>query len=289
MTGLAGFILRGRLSATLFIVGTSLVPFVAWLGCAAVSLVVLRRGPAEGGLVISGAVLALAALEMVLSGHPGGVAGLVLLVWMPVFLVSVVLRATISLPLALLTGTTLAVLGLVIWHLSVPDPEAFWRMQLAVLEQDMGEDQFNQVMDIFGQHLVSFMALGLWLNVLVGLLLGRSWQAALYNPGGFRDEFHNLRLDWRLAAVSLLVMLMAVSTGPGLLNGVSLLLAGLFAVQALAMSHAVVRGRGWHAALLIVPYLLLPIAFMAVALLGILDAWFDIRRRLLNKPTAGDG
>ncbi|MEX0872504.1 MAG: hypothetical protein WDZ65_11865 [Aquisalimonadaceae bacterium] len=289
MKGLAGLIMRGRLPAIAFIAGTSLLPFIAWLGCAAVSLVVLRRGVTEGGLVTGAAVLVLAALEMMFSGHPGGVISLLLLVWLPIFLTAAVLRATVSLPLALVAGTALAMVGVMLWHLMVQDPEAFWRLRLAGLEQDMGEAQFNQVMDLFGQYLATFMALGLWLNVLIGLLLGRAWQAALYNPGGFRQEFHALRLDWRLAAAALVIMLAATFAGPGLLNDMALLLAGLFAVQTLALVHAVVHGRGWNAALLVVPYVLLPVAFMAVALLGILDAWLDIRRRLLDKPAAGDG
>lgn len=288
MTGLAGFILRGRLQAILFIAGTSMVPFMAWLGCAAAALVVLRKGPSEGGLVLSAAVLVLAALEMALAGNPGGVAGMVLVLWLPVYLVSMVLRVTVSLPLALVTSTALAVLGIVLWHLMVPDPEAFWRLRLAGLEQELDEGQFDEVMGIFGIQLATFMAFGLWLNVLIGLLLGRAWQAAVYNPSGFRQEFYSLRFDWRLAAAALVIMLAATATGPGLLNDIALLLAGLFAVQALAMFHAVVRGRGWNTALLFVPYLLLPIAFMVVALLGILDTWLDIRRRLLNKPAAGD-
>src|SRR5690606_38868442 len=43
------------------------------------------------------------------------------------------------------------------------------------------------------------------LMALVGLMIGRSWQAGLYNPGGFRDEFHRLRPS-PLAAGGLLVL-----------------------------------------------------------------------------------
>lgn len=281
--------MRGRVPAILFIAGTSMLPIVAWLGCAALALVVLRRGATEGGLVVGAAALALAGLEMVVSGQPGGVIGLLLLVWLPLFATASILRQTVSLPLALMVSTGIAVLGVAVWHLMVPDPEAFWRLRLGSLGgDDLTEAQTDQLMQFFGAHLATFMALGLWLNVVIGLLLGRAMQAALYNPGGFRREFHELRLDWRLAAATLAIMLGATFSGPGFLNDVSLLLAGLFAVQAVALVHAIVHGRGWSSGLVLVPYVLLPIAFVAVALLGVLDAWLDIRRRMLKKPSDGD-
>jgi len=288
MKALAEFIMRGRFSAILFIAGSSLVPLLGWLGSAAMALVVLRRGAIEGGVVMAGAALALAGLSLVVSGNPGGAALVVIMVWLPMIVVSMLLRETQSLGLALTASVGIAVLGLAIWHLLIPDPEAFWRARYGAMGGDMDAAQLDSIMASVSQYLAAFMALGLWANIVIGLLLGRAFQARLYNPGGFRKEFHSLRLDWRLAGATLAVLAGGMFAGSGLIYDMGLLLCGLFALQALAVIHAVVHGRGMSGAWLVMPYMLVPLAFMAVALLGILDTWFDIRRRLLKTPVAGD-
>ncbi len=287
MKALAGFIMRGRMAAILFVAGTSLVPLLAWLGGAALSLVNLHGGGRQGALVMGSALLLVAAVEMLLTGHAGGAIALALLVWMPVLLATLVLRVTVSLPLALMTAVGLAGLGLIAWYLAVADPETFWRLRLEGLAEDVDQAQKEQMMAFFGHYLAVFVALGLLLNVVVGLLLGRAWQAALYNPGGFRREFHALRFDRRLALLALGLLFAATFTGPGLVYDLALLLAALFLLQALAVAHAVVHGRGWNVAVLVLAYILVPVAFLAVALLGMLDSLLDFRRRLLQGAGPG--
>lgn len=281
MKGLAAFIMRGRVTAALFVAGTSLVPFMAWLANAALALVSLRRGSMEGLIVVAGAVVVLAIIELILTGQPGGVVALLVLVWMPIILVTAILRTTVSLPLALTVATGMAGTLLLFWGLAVPDPEAFWRSQLAELAADMPAEQRDEILAFFGRHLAVFLVIGLWLNVLIGLLLGRYWQALLYNPGGFRDEFHRFRLDWRLGGLALLVSVLALFSGePGLVNDLALLLAALFLVQTVAVAHAVVAARQWNGLSLLPVYLLMPFAAMPMALLGMLDTLMDFRRRL---------
>lgn len=259
---------------------TTLSSVLAWLGGAALALVTLRRGPLEGFASLLAASVLLAVVVAAMNGNPV-LSGLhVLEYWGPIFLLAWVLRATVSLPLTLsvsLAGACLVLLG---FHSVVADTGAFWQQQLApLMEQDLDPQVEANVLPV----LSGYWMLGLWALVLGSLLLGRWWQGLLYNPGGFGAEFQALRLDWRLAAAALALMLGAAFTGPGLVHDLALVAAGGFTVQALAVAHAVRATAGWHWAVMIPVYLVLPLLFQLYALVGIADSWLDIRRRQLDR------
>src|SRR5690606_39352678 len=85
------------------------------------------------------------------------------------------------------------------------------------------------------------------LMALISLMIGRYWQGGLYNPGGFRQEFHQLRLPV-MSSIGLLVlvvlapqwaslaMLSPVSSVPLLIGGRALPRGGVGARD---------LGRGW--------------------------------------------
>lgn len=277
MKPVAAFIMQGRWHPVLFVVATTLLPLLAWLGGAALALVTLRRGGAEGALTLAGAATLLGVLFGAMGGNPlVSVLGL-LEYWGPVFLLALVLRATVSLPLTVMAAAGMAALALLAWYAVVADPVAFWRGSLGPLLE--GEESAQLVESVL-PVLSGFWILGLWVLVTGSLVLARWWQAVLYNPGGFQQEFHALRLDWRLAGASLLIMLAATFTGPGVVYDLSLLVSGVFTLQALAVAHAVRVASGWHWVLMVPVYVLLPFLFKLYALLGIADTWFDLRGRL---------
>ena len=122
-------------------------------------------------------------------------------------------------------------------------------------------------------------------SCVASLLLARWWKASLYNPGGFRTEFHGLRFDVSAAAVLVLLMLGVSSLGVmyrpwGALFGIPLSLAGLGLVHA----RAAQRGQG---AMYLTVFYLLWILFDAVKVivigLAVADSWIDFRSRW-NKP-----
>ncbi|WP_290651003.1 hypothetical protein [Aquisalimonas sp.] len=282
MKPIAAFIMQGRWQPILFMAATTLLPLLAWLGGAALALVTLRRGAADGLVTLAGATLALGLIFGAMGANPLVSAAGLLEYWVPVFLLALVLRATVSLALTVMAGAALGMVALVVWYLLVPDPAAFWERSLAPLIE--GQES-GELMQAVLPAMSGFWMLGLWAIATCSLLLGRWWQAVLYNPGGFREEFHGLRLDWRIAVGALLVLLAATFTGPGLINDLSLLIAGVFTLQALAAAHAVRVAKGWHWAIMVPVYALMPFLFKLYALLGIVDTWFDLRRRVM----AGNG
>ena len=117
-------------------------------------------------------------------------------------------------------------------------------------------------------------------------------QAALYNPGGFRQEFHRFRLDRALAYVALPFLLGVFFTGGGLADFFrdgALLIGSAYLVQGMALVHGISGAVGASQAWLVGFYVLLviamPQAVVIVATLGYVDAWLDFRARLRSRTS----
>ena len=205
MRGLAEFIMRGRWQAlAVAVLGSGSLLF-GWISAAAIALVTLRKGAASGGWLVLWAMLP-AAIVAAMSGDMGSV--MLLLV---AFCLSVILRETVSLPLALIASVPLAMLGgLALIALNGPfleDLVATFNQALRQLEQDMTSDQQGELAftSLAVPQVGALLAIGNTVVAVLAVLLGRYWQALLYNPGGFGQEFRALRLP-QGAVVSLVTL-----------------------------------------------------------------------------------
>lgn len=130
----------------------------------------------------------------------------------------------------------------------------------------------------------------LWVSGLIGstgfivmilaMLAARALQASLFNPTGFGLEFRELRLSPVLATVVIIMAIVLVGR-----HQYPLAAAPLFvpAVAGIALTHTLVRQRGLSTLWLCGFYafvVLIPIGIIIVLLLGITDAFVDIRNRL---------
>ena len=112
------------------------------------------------------------------------------------------------------------------------------------------------------------------------LALARGWQAGLYNPGGFREEFHSFRLVPReLVTLVVLGILGSLLALPGLaiLAWVPLLIAGI------ALIHGIIGLKGMKGLWLVIFYVLLITTWptiLIVLLLALIDTFADFRTRL---------
>jgi hypothetical protein len=205
MRGLAEFIMRGRWQAlAVAVLGSGSLLF-GWISAAAIALVTLRKGTASGGWLVLWAMLP-AAIVAAMSGDMGSV--MLLLV---AFCLSVILRETVSLPLALIASVPLAMLGgLALIALNGPfleDLVATFNQALRQLEQDMTSEQQGELAftSLAVPQVGALLAIGNTVVAVLAVLLGRYWQALLYNPGGFGQEFRALRLP-QGAVVSLVAL-----------------------------------------------------------------------------------
>jgi hypothetical protein len=285
MKGLAAFVMRGRFQALLLAVGSAGSLLFCWISAAVVALVLLRKGPAAGAWLLAWALLPSGAV-LYAYGDSGPLSLL-----LGTALLAAVLRSTVSLPLALLACVPVGVLtglGLSAFGGAYLDQivQAFGQF-LASMEQQLSEGGEAVVLARpDAAQVAGILGAGTATGSALCLLLARYWQAALYNPGGFGQEFRALyyppvvALGLALAAVGL------ASAGSGyrawaVIAVVPLALAGLALVHARAVWRG--QGRGWLAGFYVAWFLFDPVKLFVV-FAAIADSWFKFRQRWTGKP-----
>jgi hypothetical protein len=294
MRGLASFIMRGRFQAVLVMVLAAILPVLNIFSGAALALVTLRKGSQEGMLNLLIATCLLIILAVLLFGSTWLAIGLLGTFWLPLWLLSGVLRHTIALAVTLQLALLLALLALLGGILAIDDSAAWGRPLLEhLLEPLLQQLQLSDLQRNAIEAMLAPFSLGLFianglLSVLLSLLLGRWWQSLLFNPGGFGAEFRELRLGRQLALPAALVFAgVLLWQWPLLANLIPLLLV-IYTLQGTALAHAIIRrarlARGWLVGFYLL-LLLLPQILVLVCLLSIVDAWADFRVRI--KSPAG--
>ena len=306
MQRLAAFAMSARwravaiaaVSAVLALLAPPLSSPLAYAGAAVIGLVTLRLGAVEGlGVLLAGAGL-LAVLGLVAGGLSLPLAAGALLLWLPVWLLALVLRLGRSLALTLQGAAVIGAILVVLAHGWLGDPAQWWSAQLQeTLAPALAEHGLDAAyLPDLAQWMTALSVAALVFGVLLSLLLARAWQAGLYNPGGFGAEFRALRLGRRFALVVLLVGALAALPQLGVIATVAsdmlFTLLLVYLLQGLALVHALVRSlqaqRGW----LIGVYVLLVLAAAQVvpllALLGWMDAWIDVRGRYAGRDRSGE-
>jgi len=246
LQALAEFIMRGRTQACAVALLGSFFPFVS---PATIGLVTLRKGSVEGLLVLLWAALPLIA-SYSLSEGPAlltlvSIASLIMMVvsanvlrltasWQSTMLISMLVGGLTALGTGWLFSTDVNLLVD-----SIGD----------MLAEVAAKQEAEQEPFIPGREFIlGLIALILAVSALMSMFVARWWQALLYNPGGFAEEFHGLRLQPAVAGFLLLAVIGTTRLPNGYefwaeLVAVPLLLAGL------ALVHHVVKflqaGRQW--------------------------------------------
>jgi hypothetical protein len=298
MKALASLVMRGRTPAiamaSVLAVLSLKIPPLGLLSAAAIALVALRHGAKESAVVTAGGLLALAGLGGLIFSSPAVTLLLGLLMWLPAVGLGLLLRACRSIALTLEIAL-LAAAGLVIGQYLLGDPVAFWSAQMEAFLSEMadpevlGEANRQQVVANMAPWMVGGVAAAWFLQQALVLFLARYWQAALYNPGGFRAEFHGLRLG-RWLFIALPVLLLAalaqgqVASLPA--QFVLILEAGLL-LQGVALVHCLV-GRlnaptGWLIGFYSLLVVGMPHSVTLVTIGGFLDGWLDFRSKLRSR------
>jgi hypothetical protein len=292
MRGVASFVMRGRWQATVIIVVGALLPLLNVFSGAALALVTLRRGSREGlRLMLMSAALACIPFA-VMTASVAPALGLLALFWAPLWVLATALRVTVSLADALRLAVLIAALALLGFNGYVGDATAWGR---ALLEQvltplltplgltERDPQGVAQLFDYMAPLVLGLLFANTLASLLCCLLLGRWWQALLYNPGGFRREYHELRLGRPTTLVALLICGLALTFRTPWLLAWSLLLMVIYTLQGLAVAHGIVAkaglARSWLVGLYVLAFFALPQMLVLLCLLGASDAWGDFRAR----------
>jgi hypothetical protein len=277
--------MRGRIQAILVTVVGILLPFFAWISVAAVGLVTLRRGGADGGWVAGWGVLTAIGIFMLLGD--AGAAATLAVVLAGTVVAAQVLRWSVSWPYAL---TAAAVVGLITASLLltvgsdyVARLAEFFNQMLEELRRQMPQERRAALVPLTPAWVSGQLGFFSACAIVAGLLLARWWQAMLYNPGGFREEFHRLRLPLPLALTLVAASALMLLPGPEYRNW-SPIFTVPFVVAGFALVHGVAGIKGWgrgRLVLLYVAWLLLGgVVTVALMLLALLDSGWDFRGRL---------
>ena len=297
MRFLAAYIMKGRLqamtvAATLALLSL-LFPPVSIVSSASVALVTLRLGAKEGLYVLLCGCLAAAALSLfILGGYQFAlIYGLVL--WMPVWLIAIVLREGRHLMVAVEIAVLLGIVAVIGFYGYQSEPAQIWRGLLEIMvkpmldaQPDVSVELVKRSAESFSHYMTGAIAAGSVYGLLFGLFLARWWQANLYNPGGFRAEFLALKGRPQLA-IATLVIIASASLFSGMLSelcwNVLIVLFVFYTFIGTAVLHctfASMKGSRFMVPFLYVTLLAIPHVMVLIAVCGLSDTWLNLRNKL---------
>ena len=288
MRALAEFIMRGRVQATLVVAGCAALPLLYWLGAAAGCLVLLRRGLKDAlGVLALGLLPAL--VWWLQFDDPR-----VLLVLLGSSSLALVLRASESWVRTLLVSVALGLVYSVMLgaafrpHIEALAQEIVKILPLALgdLYQQLSVDERARFASLIAPVLTGLIAALMQIVSVLSLILGRYWQALLYNPGGFGREFRSIRIP--VGPAMLLLALMVVGPYFGsqatllvLFCSVPLVFSGLALIHGLVAQKRL--ARFWLVGMYVTMLVFMQLIYPLLVVLAIVDGLIDFRGRLAPK------
>lgn len=280
-------VLQRPIYAAGFALVCTIIPFMEWLAWSWLVLVQLRYGMRYSVPVL----IAISAGVLIVIGLFNGLwevaAVHIGLLVVPLWIFSWILHATVSLnftiqAVAAIVFTLFLLAGFIGAHDAAAVTE-FFKCRLAqVMPLDSA---LEQSVDDFTQFFVIYWPAALFWSYLFSLFLGRWWQAALDNPGGFKREFHALRVNYFVGGCALVLILLSFWAPDNVvLVAASILAASLLTIAGLGFVHFVAQFKQWHVGVLIGIYVgiffLSPIVVPLLIILAAIDSAADLRKRL---------
>lgn len=293
---LASFVMQGRsqavMATSLIALLSMLFPPLAVISSAGVALVTLRIGLRDGLLVVLLSAAACALLAMLVQVNVVAVLGGTLLLWLPIWVLALMFRSSRSLAYTMTLALLFGVLLIVVHYLQFSDPAVEWRKVLEPLiaslakAQGLEAGQKDLLLNAVSQWMTGMMAAGFFLQLMASLLLARWWQSLLYNPGGFSDEFYQLRLPRPLAILTIVVVALlsaGISFARPMLDYLAMLLVMAYFIQGIALAHGL-RAKldanpGWLFAMYAMLFIGMHYMILLLATVGVLDIFLDFRAR----------
>ena len=291
---MASFIMAGRMQAAVFVIVSTLIslllPPLIVFNNAAIALITLRKGWQQGIIytLLATFVLVITGLLLKQSAGSGLVAGVA--TWLPIVLIASALAMTMSWGRTLLFTLILGATGVLLFHLWYPDAAAYWKPVLEqmkpLLQQayQLNAGSIDEKLNEAAAWMTGTFAAALSILAIISLIIARNWQAMLFNPGGFGEEFRNIRIG-KQASIALLVgIVIAIITGNQLVIELIMVGVAVFMFQGLSLAHALVKQRemhsGWIIGLYVFMFLLLIQTIVLLATFAIIDNFVDFRAKV---------
>ncbi len=297
---MASFIMAGRMQAAIFVVLSTLIslvlsPLIVFSN-AAIALITLRKGWQQGILYALLASVTLVVVSILLQQQASS--GLIVGVatWLSMVLIASALAVTNSwektLQLTLLLGTA----GVLLFHLTHPDASAFWKPELEQVKilllktqqtYQLSSSKIDEFINNTAYWMTGILAAAFAIISTLSLIIARNWQALLYNPGGFGEEFRQIRIG-KQASIALIVgIAIAVVTANHLIIELIMVGVAVFMFQGLSLAHSIVKQREmnvrWLVGLYVLMFLLLIQMIVLLATFGLVDNFADFRRQVAKR------
>lgn len=284
MKALGRFINKGIWQAGLAALIFALLPLFSWVALIIIALVTLRKGLQQGVIVLLWACLPV--IAMVIAGwHSSNLQAYYFCATScSVLLMAYLLRSSSwAMMLQIMAG--LGIVAVLILHGFYPELVTQMQNYVANAFSQSNIELANQqqMIQLWAQSAVHLLVVSILAFSCLWLALARWWQSVLFNPGKLALELHNIRLNKYLAVVLvlLLVALVVVRT-PWLIDIFPVALLP-FAIAGLSVVHSFAKAKKLNVIWLVFFYIVL-ILFMgiisaALAVLAVLDAWFNIRQQ----------
>jgi len=307
MQALARYIMHGRVQAIGSVVSLALLSLIisplAIFTTAGVALVTLVHGYREGLLNLLLSTVILTVFTGVALSQPAIGMEMALKFWLPAWFLASIVSARTSMSLAIVVAAVISCL-LVLGFYFFTDPATHWQevinKQLIPMLKEAGmqiqEGAEAEKLWLFMSKIMTGSAIAIFLALQTSsLLLARWWQALLYNPGGFGQEFRQLRFGMLAANVAFVVTVLVITTTNELVLNLFFVVIVLMMFQGLAVVHNLVAKCKLSPSLLIGVYALMlftlqhgAIVLLLIASIGLLDNWLNLRFRLCANKAQDD-
>lgn len=285
--------MQATMVIAVFSVLSMLQPPLTWIfgyiSGGAVALVTLQVGLVQALLSMAGAAVGSAVIAYLVLHAPTLALMFVLMIWLPVWILAAVLRYSSSLSLSLQLATLVGIAVVVVAFVVMQDPVAVWLEALQQLKPqllsayEIPEQDLDSMLELAARIMTGSASAFLVFGLIISLIIGRSWQALLFNPGGFKEEFCQMRFTRVVGFVTLALMVIAFYSDQPLALNIVVVLGLAFVIYGLAVTHGLITkrgaGSGWlalvYALLVIIP----PQVMVLLSLLGFADIWIDFRSR----------
>lgn len=311
MRVIASYILKGPLQAVLAamvpaVIGIS-APFILklllmYFSAMTIALVSLRLGAKKGfGVLFLTVVAVLIAGEMMaLNVHARLDLWNAVYLWVLVWLAASVWQWRQSLPMMLDVTGLVSIIAIIMYFVIVDNPFQYSLGMLKPLGEilnqpgsGMNQEQVNAMLISAATILIGSIIAYTALGAIISLFIARSWQAKLFNPDGWRQEFRALRLGRHSGIITIALIVAIVFSGRldesiGLvLINISVIIGLIYFIAGLGVAHALLALKdssgfwlvGLYALLILLSQLVAPLLMV----LALTDIWVDYRTRFAKK------
>ncbi len=282
------YILSGRLQAITSVILSTLVsflapPFAFLISGSVVGLLILVKGFSQvlQILIISWIILQIFFLYIGIPLYINTV--YMLTIWLPILFLSMTLRITDNQGTLVLFAGIFTTLLAIVSYFIFGDVSTWWQERLnLVFEQTLPSDrlaEYQQILKASAGFINAMILAGLMLNILMSTFFARWWQSKLFNPGGFRKEFYDLRIPVLTLPVFIIALIMvSVINEPwqDMFKDILVVLVFMYLIQGISFAHRTVDKLKLSVSWLIFLYcllMLIPQMGLLIACLGIVDVF----------------